>query len=302
MQRPKILLLANVSVWLRTDHNSGQELSVDPKSGRPANSSASSSLTMIFQVIGLCGFIIYSLFFFLSINQLIHHFIPYYEPFYTSRKIFHLLFSLYCLFQAISLICFCQGYESYTKICYICHIFGTYAENIAISAINLLWAKLVFPKYKISLFLFLSSGFLLYLSYLTFMVHDMVTSSKSFSDWADESPTFLIFLMLEPCVLGINGIMFLFLGYCIWNRLIATPSWELFEIKTKSFVHSRLVTTIAMCSVSIFFRIFFQMVLMIKDKNHLSYDVKWIFLTWIPNLIPALIFLYALVSEEEEIE
>jgi hypothetical protein len=250
---------------------------------------------MILQAIGLCGLIIYSLIFFLSINQLIHHCVPYYEPIYTSRKIFHILFSIYCFLQSISLICFCQGYESYTKICYICHIFGIFAENIAISAINLLWAKLVFPKYKIYFFFFLSLGMVVYLAYLCYMIDAMVSSSKSFSDWADESSIFIVFLMLEPCVLGVNGVMFLILGYLIWNRLKATPSWESFEKKTQSFVHYRLVLTIGLCCASIFFRIIFQIVLMIQDKKHLSYDVKWIFLTWIPNLIPALIFLYALV-------
>jgi hypothetical protein len=250
---------------------------------------------MIIQEIGFCGLATYGIIFFITLYQLKVHLIPYYEPFYTSRKIYHILLCIYCLLQAISFLCFCQGHKSYTKFGYACHIFGILAENIAISAINLLWAKIVVPKFKIYIFPILFVGVVIYLGYILFLVEQMTSSSKSFSEWAENSESFTLFQLLEPCVLGINGILFLTLGSCIWFRLKSTPSWESFEMKTKNFVHIRLFATITLCCASIFLRVLFQVILTIIHKDHLTYDLKWIFTTWIPNLIPALIFLYALV-------
>ena len=250
---------------------------------------------MMIRVIGVCGMTIYGIIFLVTLYQLAVHLIPYYEPFYTSRKIYHLLLSIYCLLQVISFLGFCQGHQSYTKFGYICHIFGILAENIAISAINLLWAKIVIPKFKIYILPILCLGVLIYFGYIVFLVEQMMSSSESFSEWANNSESFALFQFLEPCVLGINGILFLLLGLGIWFRLKSTPSWETFEKKTKNFVHLRLFATIALCCASIFFRVLFQVVLTMTHQNHLTYDLKWIFTTWIPNLIPALIFLYALV-------
>lgn len=251
---------------------------------------------LLIEDVGLIGLILYSIIFIITLYQLKIHFIPYYEPFYTSRKIFHILLSIYCLLQAISFICFCQGYNSYTKLCYICHIFGIFFENIAISAINILWAKMVIPKMKRYILPILGFGSTIYLGYCIYISENMMQSNKSFSDWGDGSKSFRYFLMVEPCVLAINGILFLILGWSIWLQLKSTSSWNAFEKKKKNIVLIRLVITITLCCLSILLRVIFQLLILVHHKDHVSYNVKWIFTTWIPNLIPALIFLYALVS------
>lgn len=257
---------------------------------------------MLFNVegIGIVGVILYSVVFFIASYRAYFHFVPYRPPLYATRKLFHICLALYGALQALSFISFLKGHDIYEKWTYSVHLFGIFCEVCAFSLVSILWSKTLMSrnnarKCVIPFLVLVDSIFLFYIIYLVF---DLSFSTKSFYEWTQTSSIFEEISLVEPTILIINALLISYLGVRITQKLVKHPSWSTLAVDQKRSVLVRLLGTVGICCTSFLLRASFLIVLWIDGATQISYDIWWIFSTWVPTIIPAFVLMYTMRRTE----
>jgi hypothetical protein len=247
--------------------------------------------------IGYIGCSLYSFIFVLCLWRSYVHLVPYYPPWYSTRKIFHITLLCYAGLQAVSFIVFCKGSNTYDKWSYTCHLLGIWTETLAFTCLSVLWSKTLLSNKKSRIFLFPSLIVIdcVLLIYLIVLINDMFTSPLAFSEWSETSNLFTILLIIEPIVLTSNGIVLGILGVLILIKLTSHPSMKSIEEKSRASIKRVLITTLVSCSLCFGVRSSLEIVVYLHKDGDISQDMWWIASTWCPTIIPALILLYTLV-------
>jgi len=245
--------------------------------------------------IGLIGVSLYGFIFLLSLERIYVHFIPYRPPWYSTRKIFHILVCMYGALQSYSYIDYAMGQDHMTKACYACHLLGIFAEICAFSLVAVLWSKYLLSKNNakriiLPLLLGADGAFLVYIVYL---IYDMMTTSEDFQHWLT-SGIYLTLLVVEPVLLLVNGGCIIYLGLSIYSKLTNHPSWQSMLPQEKEDVVLRLWVTMVVCFFGFSLRATMELYLYFFQADGVSIDLWWVLSTWLPTLGPASVLLYAL--------
>ena len=247
------------------------------------------------EAIGYIGLSIYGTIFLVSLIRLYAHFVPYKPPWYSTRKLFHILVTIYAILQTYSYVAYARGKEHFTKSCYACHLLGIFAEVCAFSLIAILWSKYLLSvnnakRMIIPCLVVIDIGFLAYIAYL---ISDMLLSKDSFAEWVN-TEIYKTLLLIEPILLIINGSCMVYLGISINKKLINHPSWGGLSVTEKHTIVYRLWLTMTFCVIGFALRATMELYLYFGDANGVSTDVWWITSTWIPTIMPACVLLYTM--------
>jgi hypothetical protein len=248
--------------------------------------------------VGTVGLILYSAVFIVCTWRLLIHYFPYYSPWYETRKLVHIMLWTYSLLQSLSFTVFIYGSETYNKWCYSCHLFSIWTEVVAFSSLSYIWSTSLLSEKKSRIY-FIPSLLLvdfLFLLYIIVLVVEMFLSHKNFESWSDDSKVFACLLIVEPVVLTINGFFLGIIGLLILQKLSIHPSMSKLDRIKKNQVKCRLVVCVLVCCISFGVRSVFELLLFLNRDGKISNDVWWIASTWCPTILPALMFLYALVK------
>jgi hypothetical protein len=247
------------------------------------------------QAIGLIGVSLYGCIFLLSVERIYAHFIPYRPPWYSTRKLFHILVCVYGALQSYSYIDYAMGQDHMTKSCYACHLLGIFAEICAFSLVAVLWSKYLLSKNNakriiVPLLLVTDGAFLVYIVYL---IYDMMTTEEGFQHWLT-SGLYLTLLVVEPVLLLVNGGCIIYLGLSIYAKLTNHPAWQGMLPQEKDDVVLRLWVTMVVCFFGFSLRATMELYLYFFLADGISIDLWWVLSTWLPTLGPASVLLYAL--------
>lgn len=245
--------------------------------------------------VGIIGTVLYSCLFGLALFQFIKQVFPYYPPFFTTRKVFHLLVCLYAGLQAGSFSSFLKT-ESYSKGTYSLHLIAILTEMVAFSLVSVLWSKTLLSrsyalKFVVPFVLCLDALFAIYVSAL---VVDISITSQDFSSWTETSFIFREMLLVEPVILGINGILIMLLGLKIQNRLRRDHSWHFLDSSQRRIILLRFSFIIITVFVCFALRASLELWVFVNGSNGIDRDVWWTFSNWVPTILPCVILLYAM--------
>ena len=247
------------------------------------------------EAIGYIGLSIYGSIFVVSVIRLYAHFVPYKPPWYSTRKLFHILVTIYAILQTYSYVAYARGKEHFTKACYACHLLGIFAEVCAFSLIAILWSKYLLSvnnarRVIIPCLVIIDIAFLGYIAYL---ISDMLLSKDSFADWVN-TEIYKTLLLIEPILLIINGSCMVYLGISINKKLINHPSWGGLSLTEKNTIVYRLWLTMTFCVIGFSLRATMELYLYFNEADGVSTDIWWITSTWIPTIMPACVLLYTM--------
>jgi hypothetical protein len=249
------------------------------------------------QVLGIIGTVLYIFIFGFSIWQLYLYCIPWNSWIFSTRKLFHFFLAAYCALQVISLYFFWFG-EYYVKWTFACHLFANCCEVVAVSLVAVLWSKTLVSTnnaYKqVVPCLLVIDGFLI--AYTVVVCLDMVGSKDVFEDWTLDSGIFDNYILIEPIVLVVNGIILAYLGIRIRNRLVQDPSWAKLPLHQKHMVLFRLLGTMVVCCACFAARCVVQIYIFYQHKERLLDKTGWAVSSWLPTLLPVCILTYTMVS------
>ena len=221
------------------------------------------------QSIGIVGVSLYGVIFVVSVRMVYNHFIPYKAPWYSTRKIFHLLVMCYAGLQTYSYVSYAEGNEHFSKACYSCHLLGIFAEVVAFSLVAVLSKNnarnLIIPG-----LILIDLGFLVYIA---FLIINMLLSHQSFTDWANGS-IYESLLFVEPILLLVIGSCVLYLGTSVYKKLTNHPSWSALPAQDKQQVVYRLFYTMTFCFAGFSLRAVMELYLYFKDADGVSTDVS----------------------------
>lgn len=243
--------------------------------------------------IGLC---LYSIIFFIALQRIYVHFIPYSPPIYSTRKILHILIALYGLLQSLSYTSFLQGSGTYYKWTYCLHLISIFLELAAFSVISILWSKTLMSRnhakrYIIPFLFVVNISFLLYTLYL---IAEMSLTNLSFENWTKSSILFRGILIVEPTILIINAFLISFLGIRITLKLVDHPSWTVIESSDKKSIILRFLGTVTICCLSYLMRASLELIVLVNSNIVFTNTQWWVLSTWLPTSLPIIILMYTM--------
>lgn len=244
--------------------------------------------------IGTLGTTLYGALLVVSLCRLQLQCRPVVKPYFTIRKVFHMLMVFYSLFSLLAYAGFIiyQNYETWT---YTLHIMSIFCEVSSFSLVAVLWSKTLLSAHNAysRVIPFLMVVDLFFLVYIIVLCTDLLTTKQSFYNWANKSNFYSYMLLIEPIIIMLNGMMILYLGTRIYRKLGEHPHFLALPRYQKRSLLLKLIGTMIVCCMCFFCRGGLDIYLFTDGARGMTIDT-WYLTNFFVCIVPAGLLLYSM--------